>query len=194
MVRAVASLYQVWLAGYYDDFTGARAIADDGNSPSLTATYSHVTSHHGNPMNGEATLNPRFRWSYNERAAVTSRLLTTSTTKFIANLAEYKWLRHDDIRNGHTGWEGMAQLQYPDGVANPNRMRFDDTDSIGTNVGGFQRFVNGFRTVADYIVPNGDQDSTHGRVEKYTFNQNNYEGDIAGSITYSTSTPEKVDY
>ena len=194
MVRAVDSLYQFWLAGYYDDFTGARAIADDGNSPSLTATYSHVTSHHGNPMNGEATLNPRFRWSYNERAAVTSRLLTTSTTKFIANLAEYKWLRHDDIRNGHTGWEGMSQLQYPDGIANPNRMRFDDTDSIGENVGGFQRFVNGFRTAADYIVPNGDQDSTHGRVLKYSFSENNHNANYSGAITYSGSNEERVDY
>ena len=66
MVRTVEKKYQVWLAGYYDDFNGARAIPDDRNQPS-DATYSIIKSHFGNPMNGEAFMNPRYRFSVEER-------------------------------------------------------------------------------------------------------------------------------
>jgi len=52
MVRAVQSKYGVWLAGYYDDFSGARAIPDDSNAPSSTTSYDRKISHHGNAMNG----------------------------------------------------------------------------------------------------------------------------------------------
>ena len=64
MVRTIKNNYTVWLAGYYDDFTGARAIPDDLNEPSISEIYDHKKSHYGNPMNGEATLNPRYRWSF----------------------------------------------------------------------------------------------------------------------------------
>jgi len=33
MVRAVNDKYNVWIAGYYDDFTGARAVPQDMNTP-----------------------------------------------------------------------------------------------------------------------------------------------------------------
>lgn len=65
MVRSVEKKYQVWLAGYYDDFNAARAMPDDTNTPG--STRSHTNSHHGNTMNGEATLNPRYRWSEPDR-------------------------------------------------------------------------------------------------------------------------------
>ena len=59
MVRTFDTKYGAWLAGYYDDFTGARAIANDFNQPSSNSiTYNSSDSHHGNTLNGEATLNP----------------------------------------------------------------------------------------------------------------------------------------
>ena len=68
MVRTVKNKYGAWLASYYDDFQSARAIPNDDNSPSATATYDKDKTHFGNPMNGEATLNPRYRWANNEMA------------------------------------------------------------------------------------------------------------------------------
>ena len=69
MVRTVEKKYQIWLAGYYDDFTGARAIADALDQPS-DVTFTATKSHFGNPMNGEAFLNPRFRFSIEENNVV----------------------------------------------------------------------------------------------------------------------------
>ena len=192
MVRIVDSLYQFWLAGYYDDFMGARAIADDGNSPSLTSAYDEVFSHHGNPMNGEATLNPRFRWCKAEIEQRTASNYGTyqvpTASKFIANSGEYQWVTSDTIRNQYSTWAGKAQMQYPDGIANANRQCYDglntqDWARIGPSSnadydaqGGIQRFVNGYRTAEEYIVGTGDTDSTRGRGKKQSINQ--YKGHV----------------
>ena len=58
--------YSAWLSPFYDDFIGARCIPDDLNLASQN--YYQYRTHHGNPMNGFAVLNPRYTFSYNERA------------------------------------------------------------------------------------------------------------------------------
>lgn len=204
MVRIVDSLYQFWLAGYYDDFMGARAIADDGNSPSITSTYDEVFSHHGNPMNGEATLNPRFRWCKAEIEQRTASNYGTyqvaAASKFIANSGEYAWVTSDDIRNQYSTWAGKAQMQYPDGIANANRQCYDglntlDWARIGPSPnadydaqGGIQRFVNGYRTVEEYIVGTGDTDSTRGRGKVNNISQFNHRYD-SGQAVWNGGTP-----
>ena len=146
MARSVTSKYGFWLAGYYDDFSGARAIPDDKNEPSLTASYDRKKTHHGNAMNGEATLNPRYRWAYNEREQDSGygSVITGSTNKFLLNNGSYEWLTLDLTRQKPEKWEGRAQLQYPDGIANANRVKFDRTSWSGSQ-GGYQRFCNGFK-------------------------------------------------
>ena len=184
MVRAVQSKYGVWLAGYYDDFSGARAIPDDSNAPSSTTSYDRKISHHGNAMNGEATLNPRYRWSHNEREqdAGYGSVITTATTKYLHNDGTYEWLTFDDIRQNPNDWEGRAQLQYPDGIANSNRVKFDRTSWSGTQ-GGYQLLCNGFNTAGNYVVPTGDDDSTFGRRSAYTHSPNNYDAKQGGLLS-----------
>ena len=122
MVRATTLDYQFLLAGYYDDFNGARAIPNDNNNPSLTATYDHSNTHYGNPMNGEATLNTRYRWSFADREQYDGSTTPTSggtsvataTNKFLKNTGPAEWLTYDVSRQDPEHWEGRAQLQYPD--------------------------------------------------------------------------------
>ena len=82
------SKYGFWLAGYYDDFTGCRAIPDDSNIPSATAvedSYARADTHHGNPLNGEAPLNPRYRWSYHIREQIEGHNVQHPTGVMINN-------------------------------------------------------------------------------------------------------------
>ena len=121
MVRKVVSNYGVWLAGYYDDFNSARAIPDDVNAPSSTNAYSITKSHYGNPMNGEATLNPRYRFSIADRNNMGSTHVQNvdNTNRYLSNDGIFEWLSYDESRQKAEKWEGRAQLQYPDGhVAN----------------------------------------------------------------------------
>tara|TARA_R110000824_G_scaffold32561_3_gene105054 strand:- start:9349 stop:16338 length:6990 start_codon:yes stop_codon:yes gene_type:complete len=188
MARSVTSKYGFWLAGYYDDFSGARAIPDDKNEPSLTASYDRKKTHHGNAMNGEATLNPRYRWAYNEREQDSGygSVITGSTNKFLLNNGSYEWLTLDLTRQKPEKWEGRAQLQYPDGIANANRVKFDRTSWSGSQ-GGYQRFCNGFNTAGSYVVPTGDDDSTFGRRLIYTHSANNYDGKKGGLLSNSST-------
>ncbi len=155
MVRTVEKKYQVWLAGYYDDFNGARAIPDDTNSPG--SARAHGNSHHGNPMNGEATLNPRYRWSEPDRDQTGSNLYASSDNKLLQNDGIFEFISHDDTRQSNTEWEGRAQLQYPDGHV-ANRYRFDGSGALG-----YHKFVNGYDTLGSYLVPTGNNDATFGR-------------------------------
>ena len=188
MVRSVTKKYQVWIAGYYDDFNGARAIADDLNKPS-DASYSVLKSHFGNPMNGEAFMNPRFRFSVEEREdddSLTSgnRVAIDSganENRYLQNDGIFEWLTFDDIRLSRDEWEGRIQLQYPDGHV-ANRYKFDN-DSDYTE--DYVRFVNGHDTTSSYLVPTGDNDATFGRSDMKEFDSQtvsggNYVNKIAG--------------
>ena len=98
MVRTASSLYGFWLAGYYEDFIGSRCIADDDNAPSSSGTYTDTSTHHGNVMNGEATLNPRFRWSVRDRT--TSGEFTSTTNYLLTDDAVARWATFDSNRLG----------------------------------------------------------------------------------------------
>ena len=49
--------YEVWLSGYWEDFTSSYSIPEAINNK-----LSNDSTHFGNPMNGEAKLNPYYRW------------------------------------------------------------------------------------------------------------------------------------
>ena len=192
LVRSVTGKYNLWIAGYYDDFSGARAIADDNNSPSATVAYDHTKTHYGNPMNGEATLNPRYRWSIVERslgtnydAALTG---TNNTYKYLQNNGAFEWIGQDIIRQKYDRWEGKAQLQYPDGNVG-NKYRYG-----GSGNDAYQLFTNGFDTLGTYIVPLGSSDCTFGRTTANEYTDTLYESKTAGYVdaSYAVSFTQKA--
>tara|TARA_R100001463_G_scaffold117616_1_gene173224 strand:- start:336 stop:7148 length:6813 start_codon:yes stop_codon:yes gene_type:complete len=185
MVRTVNKKYQVWLAGYYDDFNGARAIPDDTNSPG--STRAHGNSHHGNPMNGEATLNPRYRWAEPDRDQTGSNLYASSSNKLLQNDGVFEFISHDDTRQSNNEWEGRAQLQYPDGHV-ANRYRFAGSGSLG-----YQRFVNGYDTLGSYLVPTGSNDATFGRAAMNGYTSGLFE-DGTGSQSNAGVTDTSGDF
>ena len=180
MVRTVKKKYQVWLAGYYDDFNGARAIADFNNTP--TTTYTHLNSHYGNPLNGEAFLNPRYRWSVEEReqdSNAGNKISTTANNK-LQNDGIFEWLTFDDTRLENDDWEGRIQLQYPDGHV-ANRYKFNADNAYGSYF--YHRFINGHDSNGSYIVPVGDNDSSFGRADMKRYDETNYEAKNAGKTS-----------
>jgi len=114
MVRSVTKKYQIWLAGFYDDFNGARAIPDYLQSPS-DAPYSStasIVSHFGNPMNGEASLNPRYRFSIADRDLIgsiqVSGVSNANNNQYLRNNGVFEWLSRDVKRNSFDEWEGRV--------------------------------------------------------------------------------------
>lgn len=177
MVRQVKDKYGAWLVGYYDDFNGARAIPHDFNTPdtSIAGVYTHGLTHYGNPLNGEATLNPRFRWSFYDRqtslsaygiasASTQPYAFVSDTKRFLHNKGNYEWLSYDSNRNYSAKRMGRSQLQYPDGHSNTNSFRtFPRTNAHPQPGDAFQLFCNGHNTLGRYVVPTGDLDSSFGR-------------------------------
>ena len=183
MVRKFDTKYGAWLAGYYDDFTGARAVPSDFNIPSKTVPYDHTSSHYGNPLNGEATLNPRFRWSFADRdRSIGSNFFSIVGNKYLKNTAIADWLGYDKNRNDATKWGGKAQLQYPDGNSNTNKYEFN-----GSGSEAYQLFSNGYKTSNFYVVGAGDDDSTYGRKNMYEYSAYNTLNKVAGTPTSVSS-------
>ena len=215
MVRTVTDNYSFWLTGYYDDFNNARAVADDLNVPSATVNYSSLKSHHGNPLNGEALLNPRYRWSIIDRENFSTTLdaisgVTMAEYAKLKNLGMYEWLSHDTIRNSDDNWLGRAQLQYPNGFA-PNRFMFGDGThntnykETGITTGrGYQLIANGYDTTGTYVLNAGDEDASfrrtamepyHTKTDGSTDNitSTEYVNKLAGKFNswYTTSEPAR---
>ena len=169
-MRATTDEKQFWLCGYYDDFSSSRSIPDDLNTANARA-HDHTKSHHGNPLNGEATINPRYRYSYAERAQPTvflsgdphlsNQLFVSASDGTLSNDAIHKWLGYDSIRANASKWEGRAQLQYPDSRRG-SRQRFN-----GVAGDSYEAFTNGSDTRGTYYVPLGINDSTAGRSGLY---------------------------
>ena len=103
MVRAVTHKYGVWLCGYYDDFLSAKASGFDDNQPdnSILGDYNHWLTHYGNPLNGEATLNPRYRWAIADRAqsSAAAYKFAPASLQYYHNKGMFEWLSIDIIRN-----------------------------------------------------------------------------------------------
>ena len=183
MVRTATSKYGFWLAGYYEDFLGSRVITDDLNNPSTDSAYDADKTHHGNTMNGEATLNPRYRWSMRDRASTTE--FSSSTNYLLSNDGVHRWATFDHIRLGKGAtWVGRSQLQYPSTLAHPNRLRFDDTphDTASTD-DTYMIISSSSDSSAKYYLPGGDTDASFGRDSHYAFNGKSYESGEAGNIT-----------
>ena len=162
MVRTVTNKYGVWLCGYYDDFLSAKTVGYDNNNPNNTTAgaYAHLSTHYGNPLNGEATLNPRYRWAMPERAQSSGAVykFAPASLQYYHNKGMFEWLTHDSIRNYSDNWQGRAQLQFPDSHTNAQQYKLDASGSDA-----FHIFTNGHNTSDRYVVPLGDIDSSFGR-------------------------------
>ena len=89
-MRSVSRKYSFWLAGYYDDFNSARVLPDDSNV--VGTTYKSSASHHGNPINGYAPLNPRYTYAWVERGdADGGRFSGASVVAAASNGPQYGW-------------------------------------------------------------------------------------------------------
>ena len=216
MVKTVDVNYSFWLAGYYDDFINARAVADDENVPSTTTVYSSLKSHNGNPLNGEALLNPRYRWSVIDRQEYSTTLngisgVTMAEYSDLKNLGMFEWLSHDIMRNYNSSWGGKAQLQYPNGLSGANRFKYGDgthnTNYKDTGISsgdGYQLMANGYDSLGMYMIGCGTEDATFRRsaMEPYHTKTNGstnnitsteYVNKLAGKFNtwYTTSEPAR---
>ena len=158
--------YGFWLAGYYDDFNGARAITNDDNVD-LDSAWSHSQTHYGNSLSKEAILNPRYRFGYSDRVRLGNRydvnpavtaleglgyfVWSKTTDSYLRNKGLHEWLTHDGNRANSQHWEGHAQLQVPD-WKNSNKYYFGGQDSGGGS-NGYMMFGNGHNTQGVYTVP-----------------------------------------
>lgn len=203
-MRSVDRKLTFWMAGYYDDFMSARAMPDDLNTQGTT--WSSAKSHHGNPINGWATLNPRYTYAWCERGDGASGRFNNAAT---ATADQYKhnggiseWLTYDQNRRNAGKYEGTAQLQYPDSLTNANRQRFDG----GTGILGqaykaadakdaYLLFSYAHNTGSRYYSAVGTNDSTYGRATSKT---PDYDGgatntlDALAGIPTGVSTPTTV--
>ena len=200
-MRDVDRRLTFWMAGYYDDFIGARAVPDDQNTQG--ADWVSSKTHHGNPINGWATLNPRYTYAWCERGDGASgrfnNAAVATADQYKHNAGIHEWLTYDQNRREAGKYEGLAQLQYPDSLSNANRQRFDGGTGIlgeaykGTDVNdGFLMFCYGYDTTNRYFSAIGSNDSTFGRA---TSRIPDYDGgspnalDTAAGIPTGVSTP-----
>ena len=129
MTRKITDKYVAWISGYYDDFNGSQCIADDKNSVD-SFTIDHTLSHAGNTINGEAVLNPTYRYSVIERQSFAAQAgggshltnyypVSTHYGKSemggeLHNNGVHEFITKDTIRlGGGENWEGRATSRSP---------------------------------------------------------------------------------
>jgi len=172
-MKSVSFEQSYWLAGYYDDFHSARAVADDKN-PANVRTISHTLSHHGSLYGGENILSPRFSHPYVERlgsgeyAALDPAqhggtgsndswdYSQTADTKLKMNRGLHEWITVDTANTDGSFTENQPKLLVPTSLA-ANRQRWN-----GAGNEGYLRFFNGHDTDGDYYMPTGTIDPTLG--------------------------------
>ena len=151
MTKTNTKKYNATVAGYFDDFNAGRCIADDDNLPTLDLAYDHTKTHHGNHMNGDARLNPRYKKAHKDR-------VDGDETH---NSGAHEFLTNDSMRDNNGLWEGKAQLSYPDGIAQPNRAAFNGDASLQS----YLLITNGYNTGSYYSIHLGDTDYTNGKAD-----------------------------
>ena len=165
-MRNETNKYSAWIVGYFDDFNAGRCISDDENTPNTDLTYVQADTHHGNHMNGEARLNPRYKKAQKDRADGDET----------HNTGAHNFLTTDTIRDNEELWEGKAQVSYPDGLAQPNRIPYDKD----TNLGSYLLVSNGYNNSGMYSIHLGATDATNGRGtvrgRKFVGGTGNYDG------------------
>lgn len=177
--------YSVWLAGYWEDFTCAYAVAEAKDNQ-----QAHENTHYGNPINSEARLNPYYRWCFVDRDSTTTtdtmtlldgtvqRVnviydggLVTSDMNMLHNLGSHEHITIDTIRLGQgVDYAGILNSEYPDSNSHSNRFMF----------GGFAKY-NGkehrsymmlnptYSGTGRYHIHSGDFDATAGRSSIYHY-------------------------
>lgn len=175
--------YSLWLAGYWEDFSGAYAVPESESNK-----QEQQKSHFGNPMNAEARLNPYYRWSYPDRKAtfgdetVTLPVAgattikqpdyagwVTSNIKSLHNLGSHEHLTIDSIRMAHgTDYMGILNNQYADSNAHTTRFKFGGEAWDGTTeTSSFMLLNPSMSEIGRYYIHAGDTDSTNGRIGLY---------------------------
>ena len=187
VTRLLDDKYVAWLAGYYDDFIGTKCIVDDKNNPDNE--YSdHTLTHHGNTCNGEAPLNPHYRYSVIERQSdkllnagssalsaafpVTTWSGIRSNTGLLSNAGLHEYITLDITRlNKGQGWEGKATSRNPQSFYHQNRSNTGVTGA-GVTTDGYMWTNNPRRTGAKYWYI-CDDDGSEGRkdMKDYTATQ-----------------------
>ena len=172
MSRTATSKYGFWLAGYYEDWLGSRVIADDDNAPSTDGAYNADSTHHGNTLNGEATLNPRYRWSVRDRA--NNNEFSSASSYLLNNDGIARWATLDKNRLGKgVHWAGRSQIQYPNSNFNSNRVRFRKAD-VSSSDDAYMLMSGSSDSSIRYYIPNGDTDASYGRSLTYSYNARNW--------------------
>tara|TARA_R110000851_G_scaffold15499_1_gene51172 strand:+ start:9038 stop:15859 length:6822 start_codon:yes stop_codon:yes gene_type:complete len=172
MSRIATSKYGFWLAGSYEDFIGSKVIADDENQPSTAGTYDANSTHHGNTLNGEATLNPRYRWSVRDRA--NNSEFSNSSNYLASNDGIFRWATLDSNRLGRgEKWAGRAQNQYPSTLVNANRLRYAKPQNNNSD-DSYMLMTSSYDSANRYYIPSGDTDASFGRSTKYEWNGRNW--------------------
>ena len=177
MVRTTERKLTFWLAGYYDDFTNAKAVPDDSNT--MGSTWESIETHAGNPLNGLAPYNPRYKYAWFIRGTGTggadfngfsSMSATVQAERYLHNNKVGEWLTFDPEWYNQGQYEGTTHIQYPDSKTNANRQKFDGaTGLIGAAYDsadpkeGFLIFCNGYNTQGQYYAFTGNTDSSYGR-------------------------------
>ena len=174
MVRTTERKLTFWLAGYYDDFTNAKAVPDDSNT--MGSTWKSIETHAGNPLNGLAPYNPRYKYAWFIRGTGAGGADFNGASGFVLadryvhNNKVGEWLTFDPEWYNQGQYEGTAHIQYPDSKTNANRQKFDGaTGLIGTAYEsadpkeGFLIFCNGYNTQGQYYAFTGNTDSSYGR-------------------------------
>ena len=178
MTRTGTSKYGFWLAGYYEDWLGSRVIADDNNEPSTDGAYDADDTHHGNLLNGEAPLNPRYRWSVRDRA--NNNEFSDADSYLLSNDGIARWATFDKNRLGRgIRWAGRSQIQYPNSNANANRVRYDGADVASTD-DAYMLISGSSDSSLRYYIPVGDTDPSQGRTERFEWNGRNWFDGTAG--------------
>ena len=137
MTKTVSTPYNFWLSGYWDDFSSARAIADESNAAN-TRVLDHTKTHFGSAI-GTARLNPRFHFSRPDRERTTlyasgmdagllhqsnwdDPTLSTAENFLKHNGSIAEWLTLDSVADKPGSYSAKAYLQYPISVC-ANRQR-----------------------------------------------------------------------
>lgn len=172
--------YTVWLAGYWEDFGVSYAVAEGSDN-----RQNHLSTHWGNPMNGEARLNPYYRFSwpdrFNDFIAVNYTLPSSATQsvqeptysgwvskdiQFLHNLGSHEHLSIDPTRLGlGTKYVSILNNEYPDSNSHSNRFKFGGR-SFDSNYQKYESYMlmnTSFTDIGRYYIHSGDTDSTNGR-------------------------------
>ena len=159
--------HSFWLCGYYDDFHSARAVADDLNVANVRI-HDHTKTHYGSVFGAQATLNPRYRFTYADRLRtthweysdpnITSDNLFNSTSLNLLrkNNGMHEWLTIDTALSDSSNYDARTRLQIPTSLSsNRYKLNGDASDA-------YLSFFNGHDTAGVYYAPVGEIDHTFG--------------------------------